>query len=63
MSTRRCVVVGVGNAAAERLGDREPDGVVAPKRVADADHDVAGAAHRRATVRSRKCVAHEMHGS
>ena len=36
--------------------------VVAPGRVADADDDDA-AGHARWTVRSRKCVAHEMHGS
>ena len=38
------------------------DAVVAPPRVADPDHDGAGG-HVRSTVRSRKWVAHEMHGS
>jgi hypothetical protein len=38
------------------------DPVVAPRGVADADHDGA-AGHERSTLRSRKCVAHEMQGS
>ena len=45
------------------LGRHDPThAVVAPGRVTDADHH-NGAGHVRSTVSSRKCVAHEMHGS
>jgi hypothetical protein len=44
-------------------GRHDPsDAVVAPRGVADADDDGA-AGHERSTLRSRKCVAHEMQGS
>ena len=42
------------------LGHQRPDPVVTARRVADAD-DQRG--HLPSTVRSRKCVAQEMHGS
>ena len=50
-----------GTAVAEPLGDGNPRPVVAAQRVADPDHD--GPRHFRSTWRSRKWVAHEMHGS
>ena len=52
----------VAEATPGRGRDDPAHAVVAPRGVADADdHDAAG--HARWTVRSRKCVAHEMHGS
>ena len=50
----------LGREYANALGDREADGVVAAEGIADPEHDRP---HARSTVRSRKCVAHEMHGS
>jgi hypothetical protein len=50
--------VGVGDPARHV----QPDGVVTAVGVPDAD-DSRPVAHRCSTVRSRKCVAHEMHGS
>ena len=54
---------------AEVVDDDATDAVVATERVVDADDHHrrvtigAGRGHRRATSRSRKCVAHEMQGS
>jgi len=47
---------------AEAVRDVEAGRVVAAQLVSDAD-DGDGSRHARSTVRSRKCVAHEMHGS
>ena len=44
----------------DALGHEGPDAVVAAGRVADPDHERA---HPSSTVRSRKWVAQEMHGS
>ena len=45
--------------AVEPLCDFDTRAVVAAERVPDPDHDRG----HRSTFRSRKCVAHEMHGS
>ncbi len=42
------------------IGDERPHGVVAAERAAEAD---GGCAQSRSTLKRRKCVAHEMHGS
>ena len=44
------------------FGHGPADPIIATPRVTDADDDDAGC-HDRSTVRSRKCVAQEMHGS
>ena len=49
-------------ATAHRARHHPSHSVIAPGGVADADHRGA-AGHVRSTVRSRKCVAHEMQGS
>jgi hypothetical protein len=43
-------------------GHRPTDAVVPSRWVADPDHE-GPVRHARSTVRSRKWVAHEMHGS
>ena len=49
------------HALLDEARDLTPGGVVPPVGVADPDHH--GSAHSRTISRSRKCVAHEMHGS
>ncbi len=50
----------VRREGAHAVCDVDAHGVVAAVGVPEADHQ---AGHGRSTVRSRKCVAHEMHGS
>lgn len=56
-----------GGDGTDRLGDERSGSVVPGIRVADADDEGAAegldGTHDRVTRRSRKCVAHEMHGS
>ncbi len=52
----------IAEPSASSLRNRPSDAVVAPPGVSDPDHE-SGTGHVRSTVRSRKWVAHEMHGS
>ena len=54
----------IGQAQVPQSFDRgDPDTVVVPVRVADTDNERTPHEERRSTRRSRKWVAHEMHGS
>ena len=66
------LVIGVGNRwrGDDAAGLAVADAVIATVRIpnADDDHPRSGGGHGdgsgdRSMVRSRKCVAHEMHGS
>ncbi|HEX9031592.1 MAG TPA: hypothetical protein VF834_07075 [Streptosporangiaceae bacterium] len=50
-----------GHRGTDLIEHGQADAIVTAELVAHADHDHQ--AHPRSTLRSRKCVAHEMHGS